>query len=88
MALAIAAVALFVTRHWDGFLRLLRAVRFAAQLGFTIEPQTLAAVRALAPKIKSISAERIRDELTVPILYVSHDRSEVERLAEDVVELG
>jgi poly(A) polymerase len=44
-------------------LRLLRAVRFAAQLGFEIEPQTFAAVRTLAPKIELISAERIRDEL-------------------------
>jgi poly(A) polymerase len=41
----------------------LRAVRFAAQLGFEIEPKTFAAVRALAPKIGLISAERIRDEL-------------------------
>jgi len=44
-------------------LRLLRAVRFAAQLGFEIEPETFGAVRELAPKIKTISAERVRDEL-------------------------
>jgi poly(A) polymerase len=50
-------------RFAEDHLRLLRAVRFAAQLGFEIEPQTLAAVRALAPKIELISAERIRDEL-------------------------
>jgi len=31
--------------------------------------------------------ERIRDELRIPILYVSHDRAEVERLADQVVEL-
>jgi molybdate transport system ATP-binding protein len=31
--------------------------------------------------------ERIRDELRLPILYVSHDRSEVERLADQVVEM-
>ena len=41
-------------------LRLLRAVRFAAQLNFTIEPATFAALRANAPKILTVSAERIR----------------------------
>jgi len=50
-------------RFWEDHLRLLRAVRFAAQLGFIIEPQTLTAIQKLAPKIKAISAERIRDEL-------------------------
>jgi poly(A) polymerase len=50
-------------RFGEDHLRLLRAIRFAAQLGFEIEPQTFAAVQALAPKIKLISAERIRDEL-------------------------
>lgn len=50
-------------RFAEDHLRLLRAVRFAAQLGFEIEPETLTAVRTLAPKIKTISAERVRDEL-------------------------
>ncbi len=51
-------------RFAEDHLRLLRAVRFAAQLNFEIEPQTFAAVKMLAPKIRLISAERIRDELT------------------------
>jgi poly(A) polymerase len=50
-------------RFAEDHLRLLRAVRFAAQLRFEIEPQTFAAVKSLASKIKLISAERIRDEL-------------------------
>jgi tRNA nucleotidyltransferase/poly(A) polymerase len=50
-------------RFAEDHLRLLRAVRFAAQLGFEIEPETFAAVKRLAPKIELISAERIRDEL-------------------------
>jgi poly(A) polymerase len=49
-------------RFAEDHLRLLRAVRFAAQLNFEIEPKTFAAVKLLAPKIKIISAERIRDE--------------------------
>ena len=50
-------------RFGEDHLRMLRAVRFAARLGFEIEPETFAAIRALAPKIKIISAERVRDEL-------------------------
>ena len=50
-------------RFAEDHLRLLRTVRFAAQLGFEIEAETFAAVRALAPKIQLISAERIREEL-------------------------
>ncbi|MBM3879493.1 MAG: CCA tRNA nucleotidyltransferase [Verrucomicrobia bacterium] len=44
-------------------LRILRAVRFAAQLGFAFESATFAAVRQLAPSIQRMSAERVRDEL-------------------------
>jgi poly(A) polymerase len=50
-------------RFAEDHLRLLRAVRFAAQLGFEIEAATFAAVKAHATKIKLISAERVRDEL-------------------------
>jgi poly(A) polymerase len=50
-------------RFGEDHLRLLRAVRLAAQLDFTIEPETFAAIKAAAPKIHAISAERIRDEL-------------------------
>lgn len=50
-------------RFAEDHLRLLRAVRLASQLGFEIEPKTFAAIQLFAPKIKVISAERIRDEL-------------------------
>ena len=50
-------------RFAEDHLRLLRAVRFAAQLNFTIEPETFAALKSNAAKIKSISAERVREEL-------------------------
>jgi len=50
-------------RFAEDYLRLLRAVRLAAQLEFEIEPATLAAIQAGAHAIKDISAERIRDEL-------------------------
>ena len=50
-------------RFAEDHLRLLRAVRFAAQLDFNIEARTFAVLKANAGKIKNISAERIRDEL-------------------------
>jgi poly(A) polymerase len=51
-------------RFAEDKLRMLRAVRFAARLGFEIEPRTFAAMRAEASKISQVSAERVRDELT------------------------
>ncbi|MDP1743241.1 MAG: HD domain-containing protein [Candidatus Amesbacteria bacterium] len=50
-------------RFGEDALRMMRAVRIAAQLGFTIEPTTLQAIQANASKIRHISAERIHDEL-------------------------
>ncbi len=43
-------------------LRLLRAVRFAGGLGFSIEPATLSAMKQCAARLATISRERIRDE--------------------------
>ncbi len=50
-------------RFREDKLRLLRAVRFAATLGFDIAPDTWSAVRLQAPDIGAVSEERIRDEL-------------------------
>lgn len=50
-------------RFAEDHLRLLRAVRFAAQLDFSIDPETFAAVQTAAAKIRDISPERIREEL-------------------------
>ena len=55
-------------RFAEDHLRLLRAVRFAARLGFTIEPETWAALCAQVESIASVSAERIRDELTLLLI--------------------
>jgi poly(A) polymerase len=48
----------------DDPLRMLRAARFASQLGFEIEPKTFAAMKAMASRIEIISSERIQQELT------------------------
>ena len=52
-------------RFAEDHLRLLRAVRFAARFGFTIEPATWDAICVQAEIIAAVSAERIRDELTL-----------------------
>lgn len=58
-------------RFSEDALRMLRAVRFAAQLGFSIEEKTKAAVKELAPTLEKISAERIQVEL-VKLLVSAH----------------
>ena len=50
-------------RFSEDALRLLRAVRFSAQLGFYVECDTWAAIQANAALAKTLSAERIRDEV-------------------------
>ncbi|MFZ2503294.1 MAG: CCA tRNA nucleotidyltransferase, partial [Nocardioides sp.] len=47
----------------DDPLRMMRAARFAAQLGFTVAPEVVAAMGEMAERITIISAERVRDEL-------------------------
>lgn len=51
------------TRFNEDALRMMRAIRIAAQLGFTIEEKTLGAITTNSALIKKISGERIRDEL-------------------------
>ncbi|MBQ7566232.1 MAG: CCA tRNA nucleotidyltransferase [Oscillospiraceae bacterium] len=56
------------TRFGEDALRMLRAFRFSAQLGFTVEPKTLAAIQDCAPLCTSLSAERVRDEVEKTLL--------------------
>jgi len=51
-------------RFQEDHLRMLRAVRFAARLGFKIDAATLASIRELHARIRRVSPERIRDELS------------------------
>jgi len=52
-----------IERFHEDRLRMLRAVRFAARFGFSLDAAALEAVRKLAPLIHDVSAERVRDEL-------------------------
>ena len=50
-------------RFTEDALRMMRAVRFSAQLGYRIDEKTREAIKALAPNLRKISAERIQTEL-------------------------
>ncbi|HSK46121.1 MAG TPA: CCA tRNA nucleotidyltransferase [Candidatus Binatia bacterium] len=50
-------------RFAEDKLRMLRAVRFAARFGYSIEAQTFASIQELAPQIHQVSHERVRDEI-------------------------
>jgi poly(A) polymerase len=52
----------------DDPLRMMRAARFAAQLGFAVDPPVVAAMTAMASRIEIISAERVREELVKLVL--------------------
>ena len=57
-------------RFSEDALRILRAVRFSAQLAFPIEPETAEAIKSLAPNLEKISAERIQDACELGITKV------------------
>ncbi|MBG0738472.1 CCA tRNA nucleotidyltransferase [Paeniglutamicibacter antarcticus] len=65
----------------DDPLRMMRAARFAAQLGITVHPEVRAAMTAMAQRIGIISAERIRDEL-VKLICGAHPRAGIDILVD------
>ena len=77
----IRAIGKPAARFHEDRIRLLRAVRFAARLGFAIEPETWRAVGQLAPTLTDMAWERIGDEV-VKLLTEGGARSGMELLAE------
>ena len=67
-------------RFTEDALRMLRAVRFSAQLGYEIDAETFAAIRPLASRLAMVSRERIRDEINK--LLLSDHPEYFEKLAE------
>jgi poly(A) polymerase len=63
----IRAIGVPEDRFREDGLRLMRAVRFATRLGFSIEPETMAALTRCAHRLDGISPERIRDEFSAII---------------------
>lgn len=57
-----------VDRFTEDALRILRAIRFSAQLGFDMEEETRAAISVIAPSMAKVSKERIQVELTKLLL--------------------
>ncbi len=68
-------------RFTEDKLRMLRAVRFAARFGYTIDAQTFTAIRELAAQIHQVSRERVRDEI-LKMLTEGHARRAFELLNE------
>ncbi len=58
-------------RFSEDKLRMLRAVRFATTLGFEIDKPTLEAIRAMAPQVRAVSAERTGSELRRLLVHAS-----------------
>lgn len=71
-----------VERFTEDALRMLRAVRFSAQLGFTVEENTKAALARMSGNLEHVSAERIQTEL-VKLLVSDHPEK-----IQDAYELG
>ena len=69
-------------RFQEDHLRLIRAIRFASTLGFSIEPKTGAAIKELAGLITTVSAERIQQELTRILLEAQKPGDAVQMLAD------
>lgn len=61
-------------RFGEDALRIMRAVRFAAQLGYEVEEKTLSAMKELSPTLSRISAERIASELEKTLVSPHPDR--------------
>lgn len=70
-------------RFAEDYLRILRAIRFAARFGFAVERDTWAAARTAAPGLTRLSAERVRDEW-FKSLRTAQDLGELVRLWHEV----
>jgi len=68
-----------VTRYREDPVRIIRVVRFAAKLGFTIDPKTRAPIRELAGLLDSVPASRTFDEM-IKLLQTGHALASIEEL--------
>jgi poly(A) polymerase len=67
------------TRYREDPVRILRAVRFAAKLGFTIEPKTRAPIAAMAPLLANVPLSRMFDEM-IKLLQTGHSLASIDEL--------
>ncbi len=74
-ARVIRAIGTPAARFEEDYLRLLRAVRFAARLGFEVEPTTMAAIQANAAQLARVAPERVREELEKMLAHPARARA-------------
>ena len=67
------------TRYREDPVRIIRAVRFAAKLGFEIEPQTRAPIKTMAALLDNVPASRTFDEM-IKLLQTGHALASIEQL--------
>ncbi|MBL8323806.1 MAG: polynucleotide adenylyltransferase PcnB, partial [Rubrivivax sp.] len=75
------------TRYREDPVRIVRVVRFAAKLGFTVEPATEAPIRRMAPLLANVPISRLFDEM-VKLLQTGHAIASVEQLRKRGLERG
>ena len=67
------------TRYREDPVRILRVVRFAAKLGYRLEPKTLKPIKAMAPLLANVPASRMFDEM-IKLLQTGHALASLEQL--------
>ncbi|WP_343628787.1 polynucleotide adenylyltransferase PcnB [Roseateles sp.] len=75
------------TRYREDPVRILRAVRFAAKLGFTIEPKTRAPIAAMAPLLANVPLSRMFDEM-IKLLQTGHALASIDELRKQGLSRG
>jgi poly(A) polymerase len=75
------------TRYREDPVRIIRAVRFAAKLGFEIEPQTRAPIRAMASLLEGVPQSRLFDEM-IKLLQTGHAVQSIEELRKQGLHQG
>jgi poly(A) polymerase len=75
------------TRFREDPVRIVRVVRFAAKLGFTIEPSTLRAIRPMASLLAAVPPSRMFDE-TIKLLQTGHALASIDELRKQQLDRG
>jgi poly(A) polymerase len=75
------------TRYREDPVRIVRIVRFAAKLGFAVDPATEAPIRQIAPTLANVPSSRLFDEM-VKLLQTGHSLASIEQLRKRGLERG